>query len=69
VLLNIEFCGIVRYIVYNREGSSPIRDKCNVVIRLNCRRDNIIILIYISIIMGKSYLIELINYYSWMLYL
>jgi hypothetical protein len=69
VLLNVEFCGIVRYIVYNGEGSSPIRDKRNVVIRLNYRRDNTIILIYISIIAGKSYLAELINYYSWTLYL
>jgi hypothetical protein len=69
VLLNVEFYGIVRYIVYNREGSSPIRDERNVVIRLNRRRDNTIILVYISIITGKSYLAELINYYSWTLYL
>jgi hypothetical protein len=64
VLLNIKFYSIVRYIVYNREGSSPIRDKHNVVIRLNHRRDNIIILVYISIIIGKSYLAKLINYYN-----
>jgi hypothetical protein len=69
VLLNVEFCGIVRYIVYDREGSGPIRDERNVIIRPNCRRDNMIILIYISIITGKSYLAELINYRSWTLYL
>jgi hypothetical protein len=69
VLLNVEFCGIVRYIVYDGEGSSPIRDKHNVVIRPNRRRDNTIILVYISIITGKSYLAELINYHSWTLYL
>jgi hypothetical protein len=69
VLLNVEFCGIVRYIVYDGEGSGPIRDERNVVIRPNRRRDNTIILVYISIITGKSYLAELINHRSWTLYL
>jgi hypothetical protein len=64
VLLNVEFCGIVQYIVYDREGSGPIRDERNVIIRPNRRRDNTIILVYISIIVGKSYLTKLINHYS-----
>ena len=64
-----EFCYIVRYIVYFSEGVSPIRDKSNVVIRLDHRIDNTVILVYIRIITSELNLTKLINYRSRELFL
>jgi hypothetical protein len=64
-----EFCYIVRYIEYFSEGIRPIRDESNIVIRLDYRIDNIVILIYIYIIISKLNLTKLINYYSCELFL
>ena len=64
-----EFYYIVRYIVYFSEGISPIKDESNVIIRLDYRIDNTVILIYIYIIISELNLTELINYYSHELFL
>ena len=64
-----EFYYIVQYIEYFSEGVSLIRDKSNVVIRLDYRIDNTVILIYIYIITSELNLSKLINYYSYELFL
>jgi hypothetical protein len=68
-LLLKEFYYIVRYIEHFSEGVRPIRDKSNVIIRLDRRIDNIVILIYIRIITSELNLPELINYRSHKLFL
>jgi hypothetical protein len=68
-LLLKEFYYIVRYIEYFSEGIRLIRDKSNIIIRLDYRIDNIVILIYIYIITSEFNLTELINYYSYKLFL
>jgi hypothetical protein len=68
-LLEIDFYYIVRYIEYLSEGFSPIRDKSNIVIRLDHRIDNTVILVYIRIITSELNLNELVNYRSRELFL
>jgi hypothetical protein len=68
-LLLKEFYYIVRYIEYFSEDVSPIKDKSNIVIRLDYRIDNTVILIYIRVITSKLNFPELINYRSRELFL
>ena len=64
MLFNIVLYYIVYYIVDSYKTSNLIRNKSNVVIRLDSRGDNIVILIYLPIIISKLYLTKLISYSS-----
>ena len=64
MLFNIVLYYVVCYVVDGYKTSNPIRNKSNVVIRLDSRGDNIVILVYLPIIISKLYLTKFINYSS-----
>src|SRR6266536_5346064 len=61
MLFNIVLYYVVRHIVDSNKTSNPIKNKSDVVIRLDNRGDNVIILVYLPIIISKLYLIKFIN--------
>ena len=61
MLFNIVLYYIVCYIVDGYETSNLVRNKSNVVIRLDSRGDNTVVLVYLPIITSKLYLTKLIN--------
>ena len=64
MLFNIVLCCVVYYVVDNSKASNPIRNKSNIVIRLDSRGDNIVILVYLPIVLSKLHLAKFINYSS-----
>ena len=63
-MFNIVLCYVVCHVVDSYKTSNPIRNKSNVIIRLDSRRDNTVILVYLPIVTSKLHLAELINYSS-----
>jgi len=63
-LFNIILYYIVCYIVDSYKTSNLIKNKSNVVIRLDSRGDNTVILVYLSIVINKLYFTKFINYSS-----
>ena len=63
-MFNIVLYYIIHYIVDSSKTSNPIRNKSDVIIRLDSRGDNVVILVYLSIIISKLYLTKFINYNS-----
>ena len=61
MLFNIVLYYVVRYIVDSGETSNPVRNKSDIVIRLDSRGDNVVILIYLPIITSKLHLTKFIN--------
>ena len=61
-MFNIVLYYVVYYIVDNSKASNPIRNKSNIIIRLDSRGYYIVILIYLPIILSKLYLAKFINY-------
>ena len=53
---------VLYYIVDSGKASNPIRNKSNIIIRLDSRGYYIVILIYLPIILSKLYLAKFINY-------
>ncbi len=64
MLFNIVLCRVVCHIVDGSETSNPIRNKSDVVIRLDSRGDNVVVLVYLPIIISELHLTEFINYSS-----
>ncbi len=63
-MFNIVLYYVVYYIVDSGKASNPIRNKSIIIIRLDSRRDNIVILVYLLIVLSKLYLTKFINYSS-----
>ncbi len=61
MLFNIVFYYVVYYIVDSSKASNPIRNKSNIIIRLDSRGDYIVILVYLPIVLSKLYLTKFIN--------
>ena len=61
MLFNIVLCYIVCYIVDSSEASNLVRNKSNIVIRLDSRGDYIVVLVYLPIVLSKLYLAKFIN--------
>ena len=67
MLFNIVLCYVVCYVVDSSKASNPIRNKSNVIIRLDSRGDNMVILVYLPIVLSKLHLAKFINYSGLML--
>ena len=64
MLFNIVLYYVVYYIVDSGKASNPIRNKSNIIIRLDSRGDYTVILVYLPIVLSKLYLTKFINYSS-----
>ena len=64
MLFNIVLCYVVCYIVDSGKASNPIKNKSNIIIRLDSREDYTVILVYLPIVLSKLYLAKFINYSS-----
>ena len=64
MLFNIVLCYIVYYIVDSSKASNPIRNKSDIIIRLDSKGYYIVILVYLPIVLSKLYLTKFINYSS-----
>ncbi len=62
MLFNIVLCYVVCYIVDSGEASNPVRNKSDIIIRLDSRGYYIVILVYLPIVSSKLYLTKFINY-------
>jgi len=61
ILFNIVLCYIVRHIVDSDKTSNLIKNKSNVVIRLDSKEDNVVVLVYLPIITSKLYFTKFVN--------
>jgi len=66
-LFDIVLCHVVCHIVDGGKTSNPVRNKSDVVIRLDSRGDNAVILVYLPIVMSELHLTEFIDRSSIML--
>ena len=64
MLFNIVLCWVVCYVVDSSKAFNSVRNKSNIVIRLDSRGDNTVILVYLSIVINKLYFTKFINYSS-----
>ena len=62
MLFNIVLYYIVYYIVDSSEASNLIRNKSDIIIRLDSKGYYIVILVYLPIVLSKLYLTKFINY-------
>ncbi len=64
MLFNIVLYYIVYYIVDSGKASNPVRNKSDIIIRLDSRGYYTVILVYLPIVLSKLYLAKFINYSS-----
>ena len=62
MLFNIVLCCVVCHVVDSGKASNPVRNKSDIIIRLDSRGDNIVILVYLPIVLSKLHLTKFINY-------
>ena len=62
MLFNIVLCCIVCHVVDSSKASNPVRNKSNIIIRLDSRGDNIVVFVYLPIVLSKLHLAKFINY-------
>ena len=67
MLFNIVLCCVVCHVVDSGKASNPVRNKSDIIIRLDSRGDNIVVLVYLPIVLSKLYLAKFINYSGLML--
>ena len=67
MLFNIVLCCVVCHVVDSSKASNPVRNKSNIVIRLDSRGDNIVVLVYLPIVLSKLHLAKFINHSGLML--
>ncbi len=60
-MFNIVLCYVVYYIVDSGEASNPVKNKSDIVIRLDSRGYYTVILIYLPIVLSKLHLTKFIN--------
>ena len=68
MLFNIVFYYVVCHVVDSSKTFNPIRNKSNIIIRLDSKGYYIVILVYLLIILSKLYLTKFINYSSLILF-
>ena len=61
MLFNIVLYHVVRHIVDGSKTSNPVRNKSDVVIRLDSRGDNAVVLVYLPIVISELHLAEFID--------
>src|SRR6266498_1155678 len=62
MLFNIVLCYVVCYIVDSGKASNPVRNKSDIVIRLDSRGYYTVILVYLPIVSSKLHLAKFIDY-------
>ena len=67
MLFNIVLCCVVCHVVDSSKASNLVRNKSNIIIRLDSRGDNMVILVYLPIVLSKLHLAKFIDYGGLML--